>query len=56
MTLNEIRDFDRNDKRILFNFDIRRVYIINSNANSEIMNNQIKIFIYLFHINSICVT
>lgn len=26
MTLNEIRDFDRNDKRILFNFDIRRVF------------------------------
>lgn len=25
MTLNEIRDFDRNDKRILFNFDIRRI-------------------------------
>lgn len=39
MTLNEIRDFDRNDKQILFNFDIRQVYIINLNANSEIMNN-----------------
>lgn len=39
MTLNEIRDFDRNDKQILFNFDIRRVYVTNLNVNSEIMNN-----------------
>lgn len=38
MTLNEIRDFDRNEQ-ILFNFDIRRVYVTNLNVNSEIMNN-----------------